>query len=162
MVKHGSVHPIARLPEEWREALVSRGERAFSANQVFSWIHRRGVFDPAAMTNVSARLRASLAEEGLGPIAEVVHVHRSADGTRKVVLRLKDDATIETVLLPAVSGPGAVKELDADAAAADDDDAEDDEQAEPRTSGTPASRSASPRRSAARWAACSARAASPG
>ncbi|MDC3956540.1 23S rRNA (adenine(2503)-C(2))-methyltransferase RlmN [Polyangium jinanense] len=123
-----SVHPIARLPEEWRDALTSRGERAFAAKQIFGWIHRHGVVEPAAMTNVSARLRASLAEEGLGSIAEIVHVHRSADGTRKLVVRLKDGATIETVLLPAVSGPGArpEPEIDADAAVADDDEEEDD------------------------------------
>ncbi|MDI1476147.1 23S rRNA (adenine(2503)-C(2))-methyltransferase RlmN [Polyangium sp. y55x31] len=127
-----SVHPIARLPEEWRDALTSRGERAFAAKQIFGWIHRHGVVDPAAMTNVSARLRASLAEEGLGSIAEIVHVHRSADGTRKLVVRLKDGATIETVLLPAVSGPGARSEpdIDADAAVADDEEEEDDAAAE--------------------------------
>ncbi|MDI1449203.1 23S rRNA (adenine(2503)-C(2))-methyltransferase RlmN [Polyangium sp. 6x1] len=127
-----SVHPIARLPEEWRDTLASRGERAFAAKQIFNWIHRHGVVDPAAMTNVSARLRASLAEEGLGSIAEIVHVHRSADGTRKLVVRLKDGATIETVLLPAVSGPGARPdpEMDADAAVADDDEDEDDEPVE--------------------------------
>ncbi|MDI3285709.1 23S rRNA (adenine(2503)-C(2))-methyltransferase RlmN [Polyangium sp. 15x6] len=127
-----SVHPIARLPEEWRDALTSRGERAFAAKQIFGWIHRHGVVDPAAMTNVSTRLRASLAEEGLGSIAEIVHVHRSADGTRKLVVRLKDGATIETVLLPAVSGPGArpEPEIDADAAVADDDEEEDDAAAE--------------------------------
>ncbi|MRG91307.1 23S rRNA (adenine(2503)-C(2))-methyltransferase RlmN [Polyangium spumosum] len=126
------LHPIARLPEEWRDALVQRGERAFAAKQIFNWIHRHGVVDPAAMTNVSARLRASLAEEGLGSLAEIVHVHRSADGTRKLVVRLKDGATIETVLLPAVSGPGArpEPEMDADAAAADDDEDEDDAAAE--------------------------------
>jgi len=123
------MHPIARLPEEWRDALVQRGERAFAAKQVFNWIHRHGVVDPAEMTNVSARLRASLAEEGLGSIAEIVHVHRSADGTRKLVVRLKDGATIETVLLPAVSGPGARPdaEIDADAAAAEDDEEDEDE-----------------------------------
>ncbi len=129
-VKSASVvHPIARLPEEWRDALVQRGERAFAAKQVFGWIHKHGVVDPAAMTNVSTRLRAALAEEGLGSIAETAHVHRSADGTRKIVVRLKDGATIETVLLPAVSGPGArvEAEIDADTAAAEDD--EDDEDA---------------------------------
>lgn len=106
---------------------MSRGERAFAANQVFSWIHRKGVFDPAAMTNLSAKLRSTLADEGLGPIAEVATVHRSADGTRKIVLRLKDGATIETVLLPAVSGPGASKELDADASVADDEEDEEED-----------------------------------
>jgi 23S rRNA (adenine2503-C2)-methyltransferase len=123
------LHPIARLPEEWSAALAERGERAFAAKQVFSWIHHHGVVDPAAMTNVSARLRKSLAEEGLGPVVEVQHVHRSADGTRKLVLRLRDGATIETVLLPSVTGPGARGALemeDADASVADDEDDEDE------------------------------------
>jgi 23S rRNA (adenine2503-C2)-methyltransferase len=52
-------------------------------------------------------------------------LHRSEDGTRKLLLRLRDGATIETVLLPAVSGPGSRAELDADAAAADDEDDDD-------------------------------------
>jgi 23S rRNA (adenine2503-C2)-methyltransferase len=130
-------HPIARLPEEWSSAMASLGERAYSAGQVFSWIHKRGVMDPAAMTNLSAKLRKALADEGLGPVAEVVRVHASADGTKKLLVKLNDGATIETVLLPAVSGPGSPAELDADAAAASDDDEEDesttDRAAEPVT-----------------------------
>src|SRR5262249_44338683 len=50
--------------------------------------------------------------------------------------RLFDGATIETVLLPAVSGPGSSGELDADAAAAVDDD-DDEESSDVRTA-TPA------------------------
>lgn len=103
------------------------GERSFVAKQVFSWIHKRGVFDPSSMTNLSATLRTKLAETGLGPVAEIAHVHRSADGTRKVVLKLADGATIETVLLPGVSGPNAQNEANADAAAADDDDDEEED-----------------------------------
>ncbi len=125
-------HPVVRLPEEWRAALSARGERAFVAKQVFDWIHRQGVVDAAAMTNLSPRLREALAGEGLAPgIVSPERVHASADGTRKVVVRLADGATVETVLLPAVSGPGQA-ELDADAAAADDDGEEDEgERAEP-------------------------------
>jgi 23S rRNA (adenine2503-C2)-methyltransferase len=126
-VQSAAIHPIARLPEEWRAELTERGERAFAAAQVFSWIHRRGVVDASLMTNLSARLRASLAEEGLAKgLAVPERIHRSADGTRKIAVLLRDGARIETVLLPAVSGPGsagrAAAELDADAAAADDDD----------------------------------------
>lgn len=120
------LHPIARLPEEWSSVMASLGERAFSAGQVFSWIHKRGVMDPAAMTNLSAKLRKTLADEGLGQVAEVVHVHASADGTKKLLVKLHDGATIETVLLPAVSGPGSQANLDADAAAVNDDDEEDE------------------------------------
>jgi 23S rRNA (adenine2503-C2)-methyltransferase len=123
------IHPIARTPDEWTQALAPRGERAFVAKQVFGWIHRKGVLDPARMTNLSARVREALASEGLGEMLATSHVHRSADGTKKLVIRLADGATIETVLLPSVSGPGKVAELDADSAAAEDDDEEDEEEA---------------------------------
>lgn len=125
-VKPRPLHPIARLPNEWQENLSALGERSFVARQVFSWIHKRGVFDPSSMTNLSATLRTKLAEAGLGPVAEIAHVHRSADGTRKVVLKLADGATIETVLLPGISGPNAPGEANADAAAADDEEDDDD------------------------------------
>jgi 23S rRNA (adenine2503-C2)-methyltransferase len=127
-------HPIARLPEDWSTTLAARGERSFTAKQVFQWIHRRGVLDPAAMTNLSARLREHLSAEGLGEVVTPERVHRSEDGTRKLLLRLRDGATIETVLLPAVTGPGSPADLDADAAAADDED----DDAEPASAGAPA------------------------
>jgi 23S rRNA (adenine2503-C2)-methyltransferase len=117
------LHPIARLPAEWGPALTALGERAYTAKQVFDWIQRRGVVDAAAMTNLSARLRAALASDGLVPgVVVPERVHRSADGTRKIAVRLRDGALVETVLLPAVSGAGAAAELDADAASADDED----------------------------------------
>ncbi|EYF03424.1 23S rRNA (adenine(2503)-C(2))-methyltransferase RlmN [Chondromyces apiculatus] len=120
-----AVSPVARLPEEWETSLRARGERAFTAKQVFHWIHRRGVLEPASMTNLSGRLREALATEGLGTVATVERIHRAADGTRKLLVRLRDGATIETVLLPAVTGPGARGPLaDADA---DEDDEDDDE-----------------------------------
>jgi 23S rRNA (adenine2503-C2)-methyltransferase len=119
-------HPVARLPEEWPAALARSGARAFAARQIFHWIHRRGVLDPAAMTNLSARLREQLAAEGLGEVLALERVHRSEDGTRKLLLRLRDGATIETVLLPAISGAGAQVDLCADAAAADEDEDEAD------------------------------------
>lgn len=138
-----SPHPIARLPEEWSAALASRGERAFAAGQVFGWIHKRGVMDPAAMTNLSAKLRQSLAAEGLEPILSAARVHRSTDGTRKLLIALKDGASIETVLLPSVSGPGSAADIDADSAAADDDDEADDaELAASKTAGAPPKRKA--------------------
>ena len=123
-------HPIARLPEEWGPALAALGARVFAAKQVFSWIHRHGVTDPAAMSNLPARLRADLAASGLAPVCTAEHVHRSADQTRKIAVRLADGATVETVLLPAVSGPGSAAAIDADAAAVDDDEEDADGDAE--------------------------------
>jgi 23S rRNA (adenine2503-C2)-methyltransferase len=118
-------HPIARLPEEWRTALAARGERAFAAKQVFDWIHKRGVVDAAAMSNIAPRLREALIAEGLAPgLCVPEQVHRSTDGTRKIAVRLRDGALIETVLLPSITGPGSAGAKDDGDADDDDDDAE--------------------------------------
>jgi 23S rRNA (adenine2503-C2)-methyltransferase len=123
--------PIARLPEEWSAFVAAKGERAFRAREIFRWIHGKGALEPAAMTSLPASLRGALEAEGLRPAGEVERVHASADGTRKLLVRMTDGAPIETVLIPGVSGPRAFgapaeaaddPEGDADAAAADVDD----------------------------------------
>jgi 23S rRNA (adenine2503-C2)-methyltransferase len=113
------LHPIERLPEEWREALP--GEPAFRAVQVFRWIHQRGVVDAERMSNLPKALRARLVEEGLSAPLVLEHVHRSSDASRKLLVRALDGASIETVLLPVAR----VAE-DADASAAEDDEEEVD------------------------------------
>jgi 23S rRNA (adenine2503-C2)-methyltransferase len=113
---------LARTPEEWAVWAAKNGGRAFHGKQIFKWIVQRGVTDPAQMSDLSQPMRARLAEEGVKPVLEVERVHRSTDGTRKLLLKLHDGASVETVLLP--SGSRAASE-DADAASADTE--EDDE-----------------------------------
>jgi len=92
--------PLERLPEEWAEVLAAWGQPRYRALQVFRWIHQRNVLDPEQMTDLPKALRARLAEEGLTAPVEVALFHRSADGTRKMLLRLADGKDIESVLLP--------------------------------------------------------------
>ncbi|MEM9692559.1 MAG: radical SAM protein, partial [Myxococcota bacterium] len=109
-----SVSGIARLPDEWREALA--GEPRYRADQVFGWVHGKGVTEAGAMTNLSKSLRAKL-EGSLELGLRLERVHHSDDDTRKLILRIDDESANETVLLP------LSKRLDdADAAAADTDD----------------------------------------
>ncbi len=93
-------HPIERLPEEWEALLSAWGEPRYRALQIFHWIHRRGVTDAAEMTDLSKRLRRRLSDEGLTMPLSVSHVHTSADKTRKMLVRLGDERTVETVLIP--------------------------------------------------------------
>lgn len=91
---------VARLPEELAEVVAQLGEPSFRADQIFRWIHQRGVFDVDQMTNLSRSLRAQLKERGLeSPVREEL-VQRSSDGTRKLLLRLFDGLAIECVLIP--------------------------------------------------------------
>lgn len=95
-----ATHPLERLPEEWAEVLVSWGEPAYRGKQVFDWIHRRGVFDPEAMTNLPKTLRARLAEEGLGLPLSLGKMRRASDRTRKLLVRMDDGKEVESVLIP--------------------------------------------------------------
>jgi 23S rRNA (adenine2503-C2)-methyltransferase len=118
-MKRRQPHPVALLPEEWSEVLALRGERSFRARQIFKWIHGRGVLEPAAMTDLSLPLRRWLEEQRFASPGRVVHMHRAADGTRKLLVEMTDGARVECVLIPMTS------DRDADAAAADDDELEE-------------------------------------
>jgi 23S rRNA (adenine2503-C2)-methyltransferase len=126
--------PLARTPDEWADLVHTWGGRPFHARQLFRWLHSRGVLKPDQMTDLPRELRTNLSGLELDRAFQVVGAVRSADDTRKLLLRLYDGATVETVLIPGVTGgrrdlpspvPGPL-ELDADAAAADGDEEEED------------------------------------
>ncbi len=120
--------PLARTPEEWTEAALGAGGRAFHGKQLFRWIQARSVLETEKMSDLPAALREKLANLGPGARATVAQERVAADGTRKLLVQLHDGATIETVLIPGVSGPKgelpSPVDEDADAAAADDDEGE--------------------------------------
>jgi 23S rRNA (adenine2503-C2)-methyltransferase len=94
------LHPLARLPGEWRELMSELGEAAFRGDQVFRWLHKDGVFAAAKMTNLSQPLREKLAAFALeNPVRERSCL-RSEDGTRKLLLELTDGLGIECVMIP--------------------------------------------------------------
>jgi 23S rRNA (adenine2503-C2)-methyltransferase len=129
--------PLARTPEEWAQALAPLGGRAFHAKQVFRWVQARSVLEPSRMTDLPAALRAQLDALELPRTLEIAQERRAADDTRKLLVRMKDGATVETVLIPGVTGPKGQLPSPVDGAsdameAGDDDgDEEPPEQGEP-------------------------------
>jgi len=87
-------------PEGLKEFFTQLGEKPFRADQVLQWIHRYGVSDFEAMTNLSKALRVRLAEVAEIRAPEVALDQLAADGTRKWLLRLADGNCIETVFIP--------------------------------------------------------------
>jgi 23S rRNA (adenine2503-C2)-methyltransferase len=81
-------------------ALEARGHRPFHAGQIFRWIYRRGVTDPAAMSDLSRELRQTLAAEFTLTTPALAHRETSTDGTEKFLLRLVDGRNIEAVFIP--------------------------------------------------------------
>ncbi|MGE3959124.1 MAG: 23S rRNA (adenine(2503)-C(2))-methyltransferase RlmN [Vicinamibacterales bacterium] len=85
---------------ELEEAFTARGWERFRARQVFAWIHKRGVTDIEAMTDLPRDLRHSLAEDFEIRTPQMVARERSTDGTEKFLLRLSDGRQIESVFIP--------------------------------------------------------------
>jgi 23S rRNA (adenine2503-C2)-methyltransferase len=81
-------------------ALVARGHEGFRAGQNFRWVYRRGVTDPAAMTDLSLELRTQLADDFALTTPTLEQREVSADGTEKFLLRLVDGRHIESVFIP--------------------------------------------------------------
>jgi 23S rRNA (adenine2503-C2)-methyltransferase len=85
---------------EMEAALAELSVPAFHGRQVFTWIHRRGVTDFAAMTDLPLTLRQRLGERFLIRQPALERVETSTDGTSKFLLALADGRRIESVYIP--------------------------------------------------------------
>jgi 23S rRNA (adenine2503-C2)-methyltransferase len=84
--------------ETW---MLERGEKPYHARQVLKWLYQRGATSFAAMTDVSAALRARLEQEFSIRNLACVRMTAAADGTRKFLFALGDGRRIESVQIPA-------------------------------------------------------------
>jgi len=90
--------PISGLYPEELAAELGLGE-PFRGRQIFRWLHRRGVTDFAAMSDLPEPLRARLAREASCLTLEVAGTLQDPDGTLKLRLELADGAGVEAVVL---------------------------------------------------------------
>jgi 23S rRNA (adenine2503-C2)-methyltransferase len=86
---------------------AGQGEKPFRARQVLRWLHRRGVADFDAMTDVAKSLRATLAARACVRAPEPVRDSVSHDGTRKWLLDVGQGNAVEAVFIPE-SGRGTL------------------------------------------------------
>ncbi|MDR1008422.1 MAG: 23S rRNA (adenine(2503)-C(2))-methyltransferase RlmN [Campylobacteraceae bacterium] len=83
-----------------KKELENEVKPSFRANQIYQWIYQKYANSFEDMLNLPKNLRAELAEKyTLSPIS-LVKEEQSKDGSKKYLFALKDNLTIETVLLP--------------------------------------------------------------
>jgi 23S rRNA (adenine2503-C2)-methyltransferase len=83
------------------EAMVREaGERAFRARQIMGWLWNRAAESFEVMNDLPAPFREYLKQRFNIGSAGRPHVARSADGTRKLLIRLGDGEEIESVIIP--------------------------------------------------------------
>jgi 23S rRNA (adenine2503-C2)-methyltransferase len=85
---------------ELADEMLAIGEKRFRADQIFNWIHFRGVTGFGEMTDISKALRTRLQELYRIGRPQIVTAQTSTDGTRKWLLRLADGNEVETVFIP--------------------------------------------------------------
>ncbi len=83
--------------EETTALAVELGHSTYRGEQLWRWVHGKGIRSLSEMGNIPAALRAELDEP---TSLEMTEVQRSVDGTRKLGLKTHDGRSIETVLIP--------------------------------------------------------------
>jgi 23S rRNA (adenine2503-C2)-methyltransferase len=86
--------------EELEAEMLSVGLEKFRARQLWHWIYHRGSTDFAEMTTLAKPVREKLADIYIVARPTVVKELKSADGTRKWLLRMPDGQEVESVHIP--------------------------------------------------------------
>ncbi|HOI51088.1 MAG TPA: 23S rRNA (adenine(2503)-C(2))-methyltransferase RlmN, partial [Azonexus sp.] len=79
---------------------AEQGEKPFRARQVLRWMHRSGVADFDAMTDIAKSLRNKLKARAVVAPPTVVSDKLSDDGTRKFLVDVGNGNAVETVFIP--------------------------------------------------------------
>jgi 23S rRNA (adenine2503-C2)-methyltransferase len=96
------LQPILGMELSEIQEALGPGLPAYRARQAYQAVYRGRVESAERMLTLPAELRARLAAHPFGLPAEAGRFD-SADGTRRYLLRLADDRTVETVLMPEAS-----------------------------------------------------------
>ena len=92
----GLIPVLEMTVAELAGALGPLGAPPYRAKQIAEWVYRKGVVDPAKMTNLPPALRVEI--EVL--TSRLARRSDSRDGTIKLLLEMADGQHIETVLIP--------------------------------------------------------------
>ena len=87
-------------PVKLTALLESMGEKPYRARQLMRWVHRRGVLDFGAMTDIGKAFRERLARETALAPPELVSRHDADDGCVKWIIRTASGSAVETVYIP--------------------------------------------------------------
>ena len=86
--------------DELCEIFVKKGFDSYRGKQVYEWIWKKSSYTFDNMTNISKDLRLMLDENFVINHIEVDKIQKSSDGTIKNAVKLFDDYTVESVLIP--------------------------------------------------------------
>ncbi|MCY2686062.1 23S rRNA (adenine(2503)-C(2))-methyltransferase RlmN [Salinimicrobium sp. TH3] len=99
-MKNGKKDIRALTKEQLQQFFVSQGDKSFRGTQVYEWLWGKGAHSFEDMTNISKDTRQMLNDNFVINHIRVDQMQRSSDGTIKNAVKLHDDLTVESVLIP--------------------------------------------------------------
>ena len=85
---------------EIEQFICGLGKEKYRARQVMKWIYQYGVEDFSQMTDLAKNFRAELAGRARISALRIDQTQKSSDGTIKILYRLQDALTVESVIIP--------------------------------------------------------------
>ena len=86
--------------KELEEVIDDLGEKKFRTKQVYSWIQQKVVADIDDMANIPKNIKKELEKIGyINNMSILKALESKTDGTKKYLMKLKDDNIIESVLM---------------------------------------------------------------
>ena len=86
--------------DELRDYFVALGEKPYRARQLYDAVNRRRITVLDAMTDLPKTLRGILNDRTSVTQTRIESVFTSSDGTRRLLLRLRDNSEVESVFMP--------------------------------------------------------------
>lgn len=102
-VQTETAHLVGMTRAELALFVGAAGEPAYRANQLFGALHKRRTQDTAEITNLPKRLREWLQERASAATLTVETRYIAADGTRRYLMKTRDNLPVETVFIPEAS-----------------------------------------------------------
>jgi len=99
-VKNAKKDIRALTKQQLQEFFVSQGDKSFRGSQVYEWLWSKSAHSFEDMTNISKQTRQMLADNFVINHIRVDQMQRSSDGTIKNAVKLHDNLTVESVLIP--------------------------------------------------------------
>ncbi len=83
------------------ELMARHGEKPYRGRQLFQWVYQKGAVDFEVMSTFNRQLRDQFAAHYKIELPEIVREQKDPyDGTRKFLVKMRDGASIEMVLIP--------------------------------------------------------------
>ena len=100
MLQDVTAQPLMGMELADIRELLGPGEPSYRAQQLFDAIYRQQVADLSDISNFPQALKERLARQHSFGLPGLEHRYDSVDGTRRYLLRLQDNRTVEAVLMP--------------------------------------------------------------